>query len=159
MADETTQIKKEIQNDAAEALRVLSRAKEESVHAIACAAADAKKAVDLKSADDHDTITNLVGAVGNIDQKFTEKFAELRGDIKEIKDGTAKRIDDLEREKNNVKSSYIVLFKEGVDKSITDIEADIVALKLSRSNQNVTMGIGIVILTTLVGLLVVHMFK
>ena len=58
----------------------------------------AKTAVNLASVanPDHDTITTLVNSVNNLDAKFTEKFAEIRVDIKELKDGTSTKISTLE---------------------------------------------------------------
>ena len=41
---------------------------------------------------DHDAITTLIGSVSNLDQKFTEKFADLKTDIKNLSDGTATTI-------------------------------------------------------------------
>jgi hypothetical protein len=59
------------------------------------------KKIDNQS--DHDTLVTIVGAVDNLDKKFTDKFNEVRADItdkfnevradiKDIKDGTTARI-------------------------------------------------------------------
>jgi len=45
---------------------------------------------------DHDIINTLVGAVRTLDQKFSEKFADLKTDIKNISDGAAIRIEGHE---------------------------------------------------------------
>lgn len=73
---------------------------------------------------DHDTIVGLVKSFDNIDKKFTDKFAEVRSDIKEIKDGVASKIAALEQEKLNTKDSYPVLYKIGVEKRLDDLEKE-----------------------------------
>ena len=57
----------------------------------------------------------------------------LKADIRELKDGTTKRIDTLECEKLNTHDSYTALYKKDVDTVQTDHETRI------RSNEkNIT---------------------
>jgi hypothetical protein len=47
--------------------------------------------------EDHVAISNLVLSVTNLDTKFTEKFADLKNDIKGLSDGTATQLADHEQ--------------------------------------------------------------
>jgi uncharacterized protein YycO len=109
----------------------IAQAAEEALKVIANAAAEALKVTNLATGSDHDTITKLVEAVSNIDKKFTDKFLEVREDIKKISDGTSKQIDDHEVRINS--------------------------LETSKTKQNTTMAIGIGILSLLVTLLIWHL--
>lgn len=61
-----------------------------------------------KNMSDHDAVTTLIAVVGNLDAKFSDKFAELKADIKEIKDGISSRVSILEQSKADRKELEIV---------------------------------------------------
>jgi hypothetical protein len=106
---------------------------------------EAAKIVHVKGANDHDTLITLVSAMAHLDTKFDDKFKDLKGDIKDLKDGTTKRIDDLESNKLNTVDSYATLYKTGVEKTSDDHE------KRIRSSENkitkiLTWGSAIIVL-------------
>ena len=109
----------------------LAQAAQDALKVIANAAAEALKVTNVANGGDHDTITKLVGSFENLDKKFSDKFLEVREDIKKLSDGTSKQIDDH--------------------------EIRIGKLETSKNTQNVMMSIGIGILTLLVSLLVYHL--
>ena len=96
------QAKKDIDKAAAEAVRVIASAAREASHVVANATAEAVKVASLQSSSDHDILNSLVGSVFNLDAKFTEKFNDLKADIKDIKDGTSNQILDQERRISNL---------------------------------------------------------
>src|ERR1017187_9590865 len=49
------------------------------------------------TADDHVAIATLVVSVSGLDTKFTEKFADLKSDIRALSDGTAQQMSDHEK--------------------------------------------------------------
>jgi MoxR-like ATPase len=106
------------QNDIERAKHMIAAAARDAVDTIASAAAQAVKVTSLQNSNDHDAFIDLVGSVRHIDEKFTEKFAEIRDDIKEIKDGTASRIACLEAEKLDVKDSYPLVYRKGVEDTL-----------------------------------------
>ena len=65
---------------------------------------------------DHDTLTALVVSVANLDKSMTEKFIEIRSDIKGISDGTSVKIGDhetrlrsIEQDNQNFKGKYAII--------------------------------------------------
>lgn len=48
------------------------------------------------SADDHLAISNLTLGLANLDQKMTDKFQDIKNDIKGVSDGTASQLADHE---------------------------------------------------------------
>ena len=79
---------KELQDAQDKALDVISNAANKAAQVIASAAAEALKVTSVKSQDDHDLLITLI-----------EQVKRLSEDIKDLKNGTSKRIDDLERDK------------------------------------------------------------
>jgi hypothetical protein len=49
------------------------------------------------TSEDHVAIATLVVSVAGLDTKFTEKFADLKNDIKQLSDGTATQLSDHEK--------------------------------------------------------------
>ena len=145
MPKETNKARWELEKAAGDAVRAISNAAEQAVKTIASAAGEARnviadnasnaaKLIITKNADgtsDHDSITTLISSVKNIDDKFTEKFADLKNDIRVLSDGTSQRISNLENEKLNIKDSYSYVFKDGVDKIQSDHEKRIRRLEWS----------------------------
>jgi hypothetical protein len=134
-----------IEQAANEAVRVIAQAAEAAARVVANAAAESVKVANIKSADDHDLLIEL-----------KTKLDGLKADIKDIKDGTSRRIDNMETEKLDAKDSYFNLYKDGVDKHVSEQEVRLTVLELSKTRQNVMMSIGIGILTILVSLIVFH---
>ena len=119
MKDNTSKIKSEIANAAQDAIRLIAQAAQDAGKLLANAAneartvitsreADAAKLLVVKNADgssDHDTQIKLVEAVANLDTKFSEKFADLKLDIRNLSDGTSKQIADHEIRINKLETS------------------------------------------------------
>lgn len=63
---------------------------------LAATAVKTQTALSSMTSSDHDTLTSLVVAVQNIDAKFTEKFADIKADIKNLNDGTSLTISKYE---------------------------------------------------------------
>jgi hypothetical protein len=100
-----------VDKHAENALKVVADAASEATRVIACAAAEAVKVKNIEDGKDHDLLVRL-----------EEKVEAVNNSIKELKDGTASRITKLEAEKNDIKDSYLVLYKKGVETSIDDHE-------------------------------------
>ena len=67
---------------------------------------------------DHDLLTSFRS-------ESLVEFRTIKEAIKELTDGTSKRIADLEMDKLNCKESYQSLYKASVDKAIEDLQADV----------------------------------
>lgn len=83
------------------ALKKIEDREASSIQVIASAAAEALKVTGANASNptnllDHDAITKLTEAVSNLGINFTEKFKDIKSDIKEIKDDVAGRITKLE---------------------------------------------------------------
>lgn len=115
VAQEALSAKSLLSQEAEASLMVIKRAAAEQLQIINNHTANALKVQNSSVNNDHDTVISFGVKIDNIDIKFTEKFAEIKADIKEIKDGTARRIDTLENTKLDTKDSYPVLYKENVD--------------------------------------------
>ena len=74
---------------------------------------------------DHDSITTLVGAVSSLEKNNNEKFADIKADIKDLRDGNSVRLDRLEVEKLNICDSYPAMYQKGVEKTLDDHEKSI----------------------------------
>jgi hypothetical protein len=100
-----TKITTDINKSAANAIQVISEAAHNATNTIAEAALNASKLLASNAADaakrasvitsaDHDSITMLIATVGHLNDRLTEKFDDLKCDIKDLKDGTANKIND-----------------------------------------------------------------
>lgn len=136
---------KRVEEAAADALKVIAQAAGEATKVIASAANEAVKVKENQNSVDHDALIEL-----------KTLMIGLKEDIKELTDGTSRRIAFLENNKLDTKDSYPVLYKAEVDKRITDHEVRINAMETSHTRVTVLLSIGIGILTLLVGLLVQH---
>lgn len=128
-----------INKAANEAVQVISDAAKIATAAIAEAALnatkllatnaqEAAKVVNIKGADDHDLLI-----------KLDTKVEGIRGDIKELSDGTATRITALENDKLNKADAYPALYKTGVEKALQDHE-DRIRINTGRIVQIMTWG-------------------
>lgn len=115
---------------------------------LASQASSAAKVVDVKQGNDHDLLLE-VKTIQNI------MLLELR----EIKTGTSQRISELQQQKLDIEDSYPVVYKAGVDNSILCYGKQIAELEVSKIRITVLMGIASVIMSTLITLVVYHMFK
>lgn len=119
--------KQEIAEAAKEAVSLIALQVKDAAQVIATAAANAKAI----------TMANKEEANGTIDHDFLLTFSaevktrldQLQATMAEIKDGTAKRIADLEKEKLAITESYPVLYKKTVDDSLEDKEKRIRVLE------------------------------
>ena len=105
---------KTIANAAESATKLLSSAAESASRLIASNAAEALKVSSEKQSDDHDILVVLAS-----------KMEDLKSDIKDLKDNTTKRVDNLETNKLNILDSYAVLYKADVEKTRLDHETRI----------------------------------
>lgn len=85
--EEQSEVEK-ISSAAAEALKLVAKETSEASKTLAAAAAEALKLASIKSSEDHDIIIGIKGALERV-----------ISDIKDLKDGTSKRISDLEDDK------------------------------------------------------------
>lgn len=85
-----------ITDAAGAATKSIAQAALEATKLLALNASEAAKVTNSKGADDHDSITTLIGSVANLSLRLGEKFDELKADIKDLKDGTAAKISDHE---------------------------------------------------------------
>jgi len=126
-----------IADAAIEASKVIANSALDATKVVANSAAEANKMFHTRGAEDHDTLLILVESVNNLDKRFTEKFTELKtdikADIKDLKDTTTSRIQLLETEKLNIRDSYPVLYKAGIDKALDDHEK-----RLRKNGDNIT---------------------
>lgn len=126
--EERRQMKKELRSSE-DAVKAISSAAESAVKAIAEAAGEARGVVTANAAEAAKVLLNK-SSDGTSDHDFLLTFStevktklnSIAADIKELKDNTAGRINDLEAEKLNVKDSYLVLHKEANDKINADHE-------------------------------------
>lgn len=125
IANDALAAKNLVASDAEASLGVVTKARAEEIKILASAVSEALKLTNPpnpqpSSGTDHDTLVSFGVKIDNMDSKFTEKFVEIRSDIKEIKDGTAKRIDTLELLKLDIKDSYPVLYRAGVEDRLAE---------------------------------------
>ena len=136
---------KSIQNASQEALRAIAEATSIATKTVAAAAAEAVKVKENQNSTDHDALIEL-----------KTLMIGLKEDIRELTDGTSRRIAFLESNKLDTKDSYSIIYKGEVDKRITDHEVRINAMETNHTRTTVLVSIGIGILTLLVGILVQH---
>jgi hypothetical protein len=130
---------------AQKALDVIAAAACRATETVAQAAATAVKAKDSQTSTDHDQLIELkVLVVG------------IKNDIKNLSDGTATRITSLENEKLDLKDSYPVLYKQGVDQNLNDHETRLNTLESSHTKQTVLLSVGSGLMLFLVGLMIKH---
>lgn len=97
MIEETNKAKTDIERSAAEAVKVITQAAEaaaqrlasaanEATRVVASAASEAVKVSSARTSDDHDLLIRI-----------SEKVDGLKGDVKDLKDGTSIKIADHEK--------------------------------------------------------------
>lgn len=153
-------IKNEIENSTKEAAKIIADATELAAKAIASAAeiaakvvantaAESARTIAIRGADDHDLLIEL-----------KTRMEGLKSDIKEIKDGTALKIDNHDQKIDAIEKWQSSL--EGENGMLADIPKNckrLTALESGRANQSLLMSIGIALLSILVGIIVWHVFK
>jgi SMC interacting uncharacterized protein involved in chromosome segregation len=115
----------DIEFSAAEAVKTIANAASEATKVIANAASEAAKvtnSLNIKNSEDHDLLIEL-----------KTKMDDLKNQIKDLNDGTGKKISDHEIRLNSLEKSKIV--------------------------QNTMMTIGIGILALLTSIIVYHIFQ
>jgi hypothetical protein len=161
-AKKTQPDKQRILDDAAaQAVKIISDASAVTVAKIAAAAQEAHQVVTdaaatsvrvlhLKSADDHDLLIEL-----------KTRMEGIKTDIKDLKDGTTKRIDDLETGKCN-KADYSLL-KAELDQLSTEIhvsrEKRMRSLETKMSTFWITVSLYSIFIAALAAIMVAHIFK
>ena len=129
---------KDLQEAQDKALDVISNAAQKAAHAITSAAADALKVTSAKGADDHDLLIEM-----------RTQLKRLSEDIGELKNGTSKRIEDLECDKAN-KKEFDALAKE----VYVTKEERIRKLENKTANYAITFGLYTLFLGGLIALVV-----
>ena len=145
------QTKKEIANAASEAVKLIAVAADSAAHAVASAAADAKKITSMSQWSDHDLLTELK-------TEFKVRMDWLKSDIADIKSGTAKRIDSLELNKLDYKDSYVAVYKKSNDDVIIKLDDRMKIMETSKNTTNVLLSIGIGLMFILASMLIYHLF-
>lgn len=124
---------------------------------------DNKWKAEKHEALDHDTIVRLVSSFEDFKGNVNEKFADLKADIRELRDGVANRLEILEREKadrrelDEVQNRINSLQKhvnENVETRVKHVEDWRIARKQQIEEENkknalyfkITMSLGIIIL-------------
>jgi len=109
-----------IADAAATAMKVVADAAAKASEVVAQTAAEAIKTQKAEGANDHDVIVSLIRSFADFKENVNEKFAEIKTDIKDLKDGTTSRIACLETEKLNIMDH--LNYKEDVDRTLKDHE-------------------------------------
>jgi len=152
-----------IEHSVSEAVRVISEAALKATTTIASAAKDAANVVSaraqeqakengLSAMDDHNFLLSFSTEVKT-------RLDMISEDIKDLKDGTSRRIDSLEAQKLDTKDSYPVLYKTGVDSQLFDHNKRLTDLEQSKIRINVTIGIASAIMTVMIGLIIQHVLR
>jgi hypothetical protein len=126
----------------------IATAANDAIKVIANAAAEAVKVAAKSDGSDHDLII-----------KLDTKMDGLSDQIKTLDNNTTKRIDALEKDKLNARDSYAEIYKKEVDNRLDNAETRIGNLESSKTQITVLLSISSVILSTLIGLLIWHIFK
>lgn len=134
---------KELQDAQDKALDVIGNAATKAASVIANAAAEALKVTSVKGSDDHDLLI-----------KLSTQIDRLSEDIKELKSGTSKRIDDLEKDKADKKE-----FDDLKMDLYTTREKRIRSLENKVGNFWVTVSLYSVALGALATVLIMHLLK
>jgi len=133
--------------DIEQAKHMIAVAAEDAVKTIANAAATAAKVNSAKDGNDHDLIIEI-----------RTVQTTMLSEIREIKDGTAKRISDLENSKLNITDSYAQLYQPTVDRRLASMTTDIETLKDNKTRITLMLTLGISLLVILFGLLSFHIW-
>lgn len=112
---------------AKDAVKVISEAAEQAAKVLSNTTAESLRLVNSQSSSDHDLLIELKTLMGGV-----------KDDIKDLRLNTTKRIDDLETGKLDIKDSYPVLYKAGVEKVLSD---HIEAIKNLDSWKNYVIGV------------------
>ncbi len=102
---------KSIANAAESAAKLIANNAESAAKVVANAEAAALRVANVKGPDDHDLLIRI-----------ETRMEGLKADIKELKDGTSKRIDELEVGKLDSHDSYTALYKDSIDTIHKDFE-------------------------------------
>lgn len=94
--------------------------------------------------EDHNAIITLIASTSAFHSLVNEKFDDVFDKLGEFKQEVNANIKEL---------------RNGTSKKIAEHDVDISSCKISRTRQNVTVGIGITILTGLIGLVLLHISK
>ena len=147
IADASSRATTAIANAALEASKVLSNDAQTAAKAIADKAITDKAITDKddrRDNADHDLLVRL-----------NEKIEGIKIDIKDLKDGTSHRIEELEKCKVDIKESYLSVYKPLVDKELLDHEK---RLRNNETNINRIMTIGSICVVA-VNIFIEVMFK
>jgi len=109
-----------IEKAAGVATKALAEAAQSAVHAVAAAAADASKLLSRDAEDAARALSTQRGNDHDAIVRISEKIDSLKADVKDLKDGATKRIENLEACKLDTKDSYPSLYKKGVDDTLAD---------------------------------------
>jgi len=118
ISDGVLEASNKIANDANKATSAMASAALDANRLLASQASVAAKVVDTKQGNDHDLILEV---------KTIQTV--MLGEIREIKDGTAKQLSDLQSNKLDIKDSYPVMYKKDVETALTNHEGRVKILE------------------------------
>ena len=141
------QAKKDIANAASEAVKVIAGAASEAAHVVANAASEAVNVSKKQTSSDHDLLIEL-----------KTRMEWLKTDIQWIKDGTADKIQELQRYKLDVKDSYPIIYQKGVEERLKDHDDRIKSQEITKQSTNILLSIWIWLMVILAAMLIYHLF-
>lgn len=104
LAEAASSAAKAIADAAQSAVKAMAEAASSASTLVAHNAEESARSLAVQRSSDHDAIVRI-----------SEKIDSLKADVKDLKDGTTKRIENLECEKLNIKESYTILYKKSND--------------------------------------------
>jgi hypothetical protein len=135
----------EIEQATNDAVKLIAKAAEDAAKVISSTAFEVVQ--NNRGGNDHDLIVEL-----------RVRMEDLKLAIKDLTDGTSKRIESLECNKLNIKDSYPVVYKTGIENTINDHEG-----RLRKNEVNITKiltyGSVLVVLIPIAERLIVSFFK
>lgn len=120
------------------AVKVISEAAEQAAKVLSNTTAESLRIVNSQTSNDHDLLIELKTLMGGV-----------KTDIQDLKEGTSKRIDDLEKEK---------IDKKEFDEYKKTTDALLLTLASTKNSQTTLISIGIGLLVLMAGMLIYHLF-
>lgn len=139
--------------NAADAVKLINKAAEQAATVIANAAQSASKLVASNAIDASRVLVNTNGNDHDLLVELKVRIEGVREDIKNLANGTERRIESLEKEKLNVSDSYDALYKANFEASLQDIDTRVRFIE-KKVTQITTYGTGLLILLGVIEFLV-----
>ena len=104
LADAASSAAKAIADAAVSAAKAMAEAASSASTLVAHNAEESARSLAVQRSSDHDAIVRI-----------SEKIDSLKADVRDLKDGITKRVENLECEKLNIRDSYSQLYKKAHD--------------------------------------------